>query len=331
MKLTRRFNLKMLSIVTFSCATLATQFMSMPMAHADNMPVIGVAVADQKSLFYIAAVDGMRAAAKKAGYRLKIVSASDNSTLQINQIQNLLVQHISVLIFIPQDATSAAAGLRAANQADVPVIAVDERPDSGNGKLVTYIATNSVKAAHDLCTWMFNKIGGKGELAILTGVLGATAQLQRSQGCNEALAHFPNIHVVAQQTANWDETEAYKAAQDIITAHPHLTAIFGESDAMALGAAKAAKQAGRNNIFIVGIDGFPTMFQAIKDGLTQATKAQRPYEMGEIAVDDAVKIIKGQGAGIPPLQYIEAQLITRKDINQFKPSEFYGPHANSME
>ena len=301
-----------------------------PSARAADKPSIGVAVADQKSLFYIAAVDGMRDAAAKAGYTLKIASAADSSTLQINQIQNLLVQQVGALVFIPQDATSADAGVRAANQADVPVVAVDERPEAGSGKLATYIATDSVKAARDLCTWMFNQMGGKGQLAILKGVLGATAQLQRSQGCQEALKQFPNVHVVAEQTANWDETEAYKAAQNILTAHPDLNAIFGESDAMAMGAAKAAKQADRTGLIVVGIDGFPTMFKAVKSGLTQATKAQRPYEMGQMAVRDAILLMTNKGKDIPAEQYVDAQLITKQDVDQNKPSTFYGPKADTM-
>jgi len=153
-------------------ATGLTAVQSMPSAHAADKPSIGVAVADQKSLFYIAAVEGMRDEAKKAGYDLKVASAADSSTLQINQIQNLLVQQIGALIFIPQDATAADAGVRAANKVNVPVVAVDERPESGSGKLSTYIATDSVKAARDLCTWMFDQMGGKGNLAVLHGVLG---------------------------------------------------------------------------------------------------------------------------------------------------------------
>lgn len=301
-----------------------------PSARAADKPAIGVAVADQKSLFYIAAVDGMRDAAAKAGYKLKVASAANDSSLQINQIQNLLVQQIGALIFIPQDATAAAAGVRAANQADVPVVAVDERPDGANVKLATYIATDSVKAARDLCTWMFTQMGGKGQLAILHGVLGATAELERTQGCQEALKNFPGVHVVAEQTANWDETEAYKAAQDILTAHPDLTAVFGESDAMAMGAAKAAKQAHRSGLIIVGIDGFPTMFKAISSGLTQATKAQDPYLMGEMAVRDAILFMNGKGSGVPAVQYVEAQLITKKNVDQVNPVTFYGPHAESM-
>ncbi len=306
------------------------QIFSTPSAHAADKPSIGVAVADQKSLFYIAAVEGMRDEAKKAGYDLKVASAADSSTLQINQIQNLLVQQIGALVFIPQDATAADAGVRAANKAGVPVVAVDERPESGSGKLSTYIATDSVKAARDLCTWMFDQMGGKGNLAILHGVLGATAELQRTQGCREALKKYPDVHVVAEQTANWDETEAYKAAQNILTAHPDLNAVFGESDAMALGAAKAAKQADRTGLIVVGIDGFPTMFKAVKTGLTQATKAQRPYEMGEMAVRDAILLMTNKGQDIPAVQYMDAQLVTKDNVDQNKPATFYGSKVDSM-
>ena len=94
------------------------------------------------------------------------------------------------------------------------------------------------------------------------GVLGATAEVQRTQGCQDALKRTPGIKVAAEATANWDETQAYKAAQNMLQANPNITAIFGESDAMGLGAAKAAKDANRK-IISVGIDGFPTMVAGI--------------------------------------------------------------------
>ena len=227
------------------------------------------------------------------------------------------MQQPGALIFISQDATSASAGVRAANGAGVPVIAVDEKPEGGDLKLATYIATDSVKAADELCTWMFAQIGDKGNIAILHGVLGATAELQRTQGCQDALKANPGIHVVAEQTANWDENEAYKVAQNILTAHPDLKAIFGESDAMAMGAAKAAKHDDRDGLVVVGIDGF-------------ATKAQRPYEMGEIAVRDAVQLMQDKNATIPPIQLMDAQLINKSNVDQFSPTTFYGPNAATM-
>ncbi len=303
--------------------------LSAGIAQAADKPVIGIAVADQKSLFYVAAVDGMRAAAEEAGYEVSVASANNNSREQINQVQNLLVQQIGALVFTSQDSTSAAAGVRAANQAGVPVIAVDQRPESGNGELATYIATDSVKAARDLCTWMFDQMGGEGKIAILHGVLGSTAEIQRTQGCNEALANYPNVKVVAEQTANWDENEAFKATQNILTAHPDLDAVFGESDAMGLGAAKAARQAGRDDMIAVGIDGFPTMLDAIKAGLTQATMAQIPYPMGKMAIRDAIAVMNGEK--LPELQYQDAVLIHAGNVNDYSAADFYGPAAEAMK
>jgi ribose transport system substrate-binding protein len=290
----------------------------------DDEITIGVSVADQKSLFYIAEADGIKKAAADAGVKITLLSADNNSTQQVNQVNDLITQGVDVLIFTAQDATSAAAGVRAANQADIPVIAVDQKPESGNGKLATYIATDSVKAADALCTWMFDQMGGSGQIGILQGVLGSTAETQRSKGCQQALEKNANIEVVAKQAADWDETAGYKAAQNMLQANPDMKAIFGESDAMGLGAAKAAKDANRD-IISVGIDGFPTMITAIQQGLTDATQAQVPYKMGQLAVENAITLAKG--GSIPELQYQDTVLVTQDNATSVDPVQFYGPNV----
>ena len=156
-----------------------------------------------------------------------------------------------------------------------------------------------------------------------------TAEIQRTQGCQEALANYPDIQVVAEQTANWDETEAFKATQNILTANPDLAAVFGESDAMALGAAKAAREAGRADLISVGIDGFPTMFDGIKEGLTQATMAQIPYKMGQMGVENAIKVLNGET--VPELQYQDTVLVTADNVGSISPVDFYGPAAEAMK
>ncbi|WP_051707320.1 substrate-binding domain-containing protein [Nocardioides aequoreus] len=291
---------------------------------------IGVSVADQKSLFYVAEVAGIEAEAEKQGYDVKIVSANNDSNAQIKQVNDLITQQVGSLIFTSQDSTAAAAGVRAANQADIPVIAVDQRPEEGEGELATYIATDSVKAAYELCTWMFDQIGGEGKLAILHGVLGSTAEIQRTEGCEKALDENPDIEVVAEETANWDETEAFKATQNILTANPDLDAVFGESDAMSMGASKAAREANKE-IFSVGIDGFPTMFDAVESGLTQATMAQQPFKMGQIAVQNAIALMEGEGDDIPAEQYQDTVLINKETVADNKVEDFYGPDAQSFK
>jgi len=291
---------------------------------AGKQKVIGVAVADQKSLFYIAAVDGMKKAAKENNVKLIVLSADNDANKQVGQVNNLITQRVDALVFIAQDATAAAAGVKAANKAKIPVIAVDQKPQSGNGVLATYIATNSVAAGEELCTWLFKQIGNKGEIGILHGVLGSTAEVERTKGCQNALAKNPAIKVVAEATANWDETQAYKAVQNMLQANPGITAIYGESDAMGLGAAKAAKDANRK-IVAVGIDGFPTMVAGIKAGLTQATQAQVPYLMGQQGITDALKVLAGKK--LPAVQYKPTVLVTTENANSVDPVTFYGPNV----
>ena len=309
-----------------ACTKADTSTGSGGAAATGGQKVIGVSVADQKSLFYIAAVDGMKKAADDAGVKLVVLSADNNSNQQVNQVNDLITQGVGALIFISQDSTAAAAGVKAANNANIPVVAVDQKPESGSGKLATYIATDSVKAADELCTWMFKQMGDSGEIGILQGVLGSTAMLERSKGCDQALSRTPGVKVVATQSANWDETQGYKAAQNMLQANPNIKAIFGESDAMGMGAAKAAKDAGRD-IIAVGIDGFPTMIAAIKSGLTDATQAQIPYKMGQMAVADSIKILDGQASSAPAEQLQATVLVTKDNASTVDPVQFYGPNV----
>jgi len=286
---------------------------------------IGVSLADQKSLFYIAEADGIKTACDENGVECVVLSADNDAQRQVQQVNDLLAQDIDALIFTAQDATAASAGVKAASDAGVPVIAVDQKPQDDNAALLaTYIATDSVKAAEALCTWMFEQMGNEGEIGILQGVKGSTAEVERSQGCQQALDKTPGIKVVATDIANWDETEAYNAATNMLQANPGIKAIFGESDAMGIGAAKAARDQGRE-IISVGIDGFPTMVTAIKEGLTQATQAQIPFGMGQMAVKDAITIVGG--GTVPELQLQDTVLVTTENVNDVNPVDFYGPNV----
>lgn len=291
----------------------------------DGSYKIGVSIADQKSLFYIAEADGIKTACDAEGVECVILSADNDGQRQVQQINDLIAQDIDALIFTAQDATAASAGVKAADAAGIPVIAVDQKPQDENADLLaTYIATDSVKAAEALCLWMFEQMGGEGEIGILYGVKGSTAEVERTQGCEQALAQTPGVTVVAGEIANWDETEAYNAATNMLQANPNITAIFGESDAMGIGAAKAARDQGRE-IISVGIDGFPTMVTAIQEGLTQATQAQIPYIMGQMAVKDALTILGG--GSVPAVQLQDTVLVTTDNVNDVNPVDFYGPNV----
>ena len=112
----------------------------------------------------------------------------------------------------------------------------------------------------------------------------------------------------------------------MLSAHPNMVGIFGQSDAMALGAVKAAKDAGRlQKMTIVGIDGFPDMFSSIQSGGAFATMAQQPYAMGQLAAKDAILAMQGKTKGIPRTQYLQAPLVTSTNEAAVAARKYYGP------
>ena len=98
-----------LAVATIAALVAGTTSVSTVAQAAGKQKVIGVAVADQKSLFYIAAVDGMKKAAKANNVKLIVLSADNDANKQVGQVNSLLTQNIDALVFIAQDATAAAA------------------------------------------------------------------------------------------------------------------------------------------------------------------------------------------------------------------------------
>ena len=104
---------------------------------------------------------------------------------------------------------------------------------------------------------------------IIEGPLGQSAQVQRLEGNEKALAECPSVTVIEQQTANWSRAEAQTLMENWLTAHPgEIAGVIGQNDEMALGAIEAIKAAGLDvgDFAIAGIDGVTDALTAVKAG-----------------------------------------------------------------
>ncbi|GGF36265.1 sugar ABC transporter substrate-binding protein [Subtercola lobariae] len=272
--------------------------------------------------FYSAAQEGMQDEAKAEGYELTIQNAQGNSSTQVNQVQNLVSQGVGSLIFIQLDASSGGASLDQASAAGIPVIAVDQVPTSGN--YVTYIGSDSVAMAKQACDYLFKTIGGSGKVAIVNGIPASSTQVQRTQGCATSLSANPGIDVVSTTSADWDQNKAVSVFTNVLTANPGLQGVFAQNDDMALGVASAIQTAGAPSIPLVSIDGFPAAYAAIQAGTMTATMSQQPYNMGKLAVKNAIQAMKGDAASIPKTQIQDSVLVTKDNLAEAQAAHYYG-------
>jgi ribose transport system substrate-binding protein len=259
------------------------------MAHAADK--IALVVSTLNNPFFVTLQNGAQAKAKELGYDLVVLDSQNDPAKELANVEDVLNQHIKVLLLNPADSDAAKSSVRAANEKKVPVLTLD-RSASG-GKVISHIASDNVaggKLAGDLIA---KKLGGKGNVVELQGVPGASAARDRGQGFHKAMSGAPGIKVVASQPADFDRTKGLNVMENILQAQPKIDAVFAQNDEMALGAIKAI-QAAKRDIIVVGFDGTDDAVAAIKNGSMYASIAQQPAQIGSLGVDAADKVIKGK-------------------------------------
>ncbi|MDD7464226.1 MAG: D-ribose ABC transporter substrate-binding protein [Anaerococcus sp.] len=249
---------------------------------------VGVSISTLNNPFFISLKEGVESKAEEEGLKVVISDAQNDSSTQSNQIEDLITQGVDLIIINPVDSTAVSPSVIAANDADIPVICVDRGSDEG--EVLSFISSDNIEGGKMAGEYILENIKEGDKVAQLEGIPGASSTRERGQGFEEATKD--KIDLVASQTANFDRAEGLTVMENMIQANPDIKAVFCQNDEMALGAAEALS--GKDDIIIVGFDGNEDAISAVKEGKLSATVAQKPDEMGKIAVDTAIKYLNGE-------------------------------------
>lgn len=280
---------------------------------AEGDVTVGLSLSTLQNPFFVSLRDGAQEAADEGGAELLVADAQDDAQTQANDIEDLITQGVDVIVVNPVDSAAIVTSIESANSAGIPVLTVDRGADGG--EVVSHIASDNVLGGELAGEYLFEQIGGEGQVAQLEGVAGTSAARDRGQGFQNALDEAEGVELVASQTANFDRDEGLTVAENILQANPEIGGIFAQNDEMALGAVEAARGAGVD-LVIVGFDATDDALEAIEAGDMDATVAQQPVEMGRIAVDNAIAVAQGEDveADVP----VEVQLVTSDNVGEFR-------------
>ena len=271
---------------------------------------IGLSISTQNNPFFVTLVEGAHKAADDAGVKLSVVDAGDDVTKQVSDIEDLVNKGVSVLIVNPVDSDAVTGAVEAAKAKGVKVIAVDR---AVNGvEIDCQIASDNVAGAQLATQYIVDTLGEGIQVAELQGTPGASAAIDRSTGFHKVADE--KLEVVASQTANFDRTEGMSVMENMLQSNPDIQAVFAANDEMALGAVEAISGAGKD-IMVVGFDATDDAIEAIKAGRMDATIAQQPALIGKTAIDNAVKLLKGES--IPTNIPVEVTLVTIDNVETY--------------
>lgn len=309
-----RFNKVMSSLL--AAAVICTAPLA---AQAKELKSIGVTVGDLANPFFVQITKGAEMKARQlAGKDVKVTLVSSGYDLgqQVNQIDNFISAGVDMIVLNAADSKGIAPAVKRARDAGIVVVAVDVAAEGANAT----VTSNNTQAGELGCQYIADKLQGRGDVVIINGPP-VSAVTNRVDGCMDTFKKYPNIKVLSSnQNGKGSREGGLEVMTSLLAAYPKIDAVFAINDPTGIGADLAAKQAQRNEFFIVGVDGSPDGEQALKSGkktLFEATPAQDPQVMASKAVEIGYDILQGKPAPKDPV-LIPVTLIDGKNVKDYK-------------
>ena len=293
----RRSSLKLLLAASAAASLAAGGWSSTTLAADPGKPLkVGAAVYGLKAEFMQIWTKSLKEhpAVKNKEVEITVFDGRYDASVQNNQFETMAAQKFDAIIFVPIDKEAGAAGVEKAVAANIPVVVSNARVNSKQIK--SYIGSDDVIGGELEAEAVLSKMGYKGNVVIIEGPIGQSAQIDRRQGNMNVLnKHKDTVKILEMKTANWSRSEALTLMENWLTAHPgQINGIIGQNDEMALGAIQALKGAGMDpsKMPIAGIDGVKDALTAVKNGeMTSVLQDANAQAQG--ALDIAIAAVKG--------------------------------------
>ena len=258
---------------------------------------IGIFVKDNTNPFWRYVVKGAMQAGKDLGVEVIEYTPQEASNVeqQVSLVQDAIQAKLDGIAIVAVDSNALLDSCKQAQDAGIVVVPFNSRMDDLGAP--TFVGIDNYTGMKALMEALVQKLGGKGNVVILEGVLAGYANQERMRAVNEVLAQYPDIKVVAQQAADAQREKAITVMENILQANDKIDAVIGHNDNTALGAYQAILDAGRQDeMIITGFDAQEELLRYLADGDERVAMSvdQSPYMQGYSSVEAVVKILKGE-------------------------------------
>ncbi|HOW86799.1 MAG TPA: substrate-binding domain-containing protein [Candidatus Aminicenantes bacterium] len=217
--------------------------------------------------------------------------AQNDSLRQTSQIEEYISAGVDLIIVSPKEAAPLTAPVAAACRKGIPVIVLDRRVLGD--EYTCFIGADNVRIGKAAGEWIVKRLGGRGRIVELEGLMTSTPGQDRHTGFREGIKDG-GLEIVFEADMKWLEPDARREMESALARFPKIDLVYAHNDPGAHGAYLAAQAAGREkDILFVGIDGLPHEGQVyVKQGILAAS-FEYPTG-GREAVETALRILKGE-------------------------------------
>ena len=283
---------------------------------ADKKHKVAIVVSTLNNPWFVFLANTAADKAKALGYDAKIFDSQNNTALESDHFENIIVAGFEAILFNSTDADGSVANVLKAKAAGVPVFCMDREINS-NTAATSQILSDSYSGSVAIAKYFTQQLNKKGNYVEILGIVGDNNTWARSKGFHSVVDNYPDLKMVAQQSADFDRNKAMEVMESILQAHPNIDSVFCGNDGMAMGAYQALVSSGKaDKVKVFGFDGAEDVITAINENKVAATGMQFPKVMAETAAQFADEYIKGR-RDFPQKIPVAVELVTFKNIQDY--------------
>ncbi len=282
--------------------------------------------------FYYTMERGIRAKAKELGVNVVVgdYPAQWGPEQQVPNLQALMAKGgIDFLLIAPTSTTALVAPLKAFSDKGIPIITVDTYLGDGDYSKASnysfplaYIGTDNKLGGKQVAEQLAKLVGEKGKVYVVNTNPDVSSVVDRGNGFKEGIAEFPNIQLVGMDYCMDNQQKAQELTTAALQKDPDIVGVFGVNVFSAQGSAQAVKSAGLvGAVKIASWDATQTLIDALKAGDIDLVLAQKPAEIGSLAVDAAVKYLSQKVAPqkkiIPGFEFFTKANVNDPNMQQY--------------
>ena len=267
----------------------------------------------------------LEAALDGTGVTINDLTSMDPGT-QIQNFNQAVSQSPDLIVAALVDTAAAVVPIQKAEQAGVPVLIVDGRPDPAVEDLVMSVLSDNPLlgelAAENLIEGLEAQGRDSGSVIVLKGTESMLVTQDRMEGFDAKMATAPQFEVIEVQDTNWDPALSGEVAQQLFAKHgcDGIQGAYGMADYMAMPIVQAAKQAGcevggEQGLVVTGGNCFKVGIDAIKAGELYGTATEDPITIAEQTADYIERYFNGDNP--PQSELVEEHRVTAENVDEF--------------
>lgn len=253
--------------------------------------------------------DVKNAADKIPDIKVIFKDAQNDTLKQRSQVEEFVGAGVNLIIISPKEAQPLTPVVAQAYQKGIPVIVLDRRVLGD--QYTCFIGADNKKIGKAAGQWIVGKLGGKGKIVELKGLMTSTPGQDRHAGFREGI-EGSGLEIIFEADMKWLEPDARKEMESALARFDKIDLVYAHNDPGAHGAYLAAKAAGREkDIMFVGIDGLPQEGQIYVSQGVMSASFEYPTG-GKEAVENALEILNGRP--VPKEITLSSRVFTKENF-----------------